>query len=149
MKKVKILFMSLLVLLTVGCGEKPKEVCEPDDYLIAVNELGHQVEDHTDYFAYSEATYLIDTNNFYAIYVKGKKKYDVEGLFLDECKNIYSDANEGYTKKTAGKENWVSLEVKDDKTYYYVIYVEDTYLYIKTDLANESVAKDLINKIGY
>ena len=148
MKQFKVLLLIFSFIFLVGCGS-PKEVVEPDAYLNIVKELNYEVQDHTSKFAYSEASYLISTNNFYALYVKGKKRHDVEGLFLDECRNVYNLAEEGYKETTDGHDNWVSLEVKDSKYYYYVVYVEDTYLYIKTDIANESMAKDLIERLGY
>ena len=149
MKKIKVLMLILSVFLIVGCGEENKVVFMPREFLEISKNLGHSVEDYTSSFAYSDASYLISTNNFYVLYVKGKKKHDVEGLFLDECKNIYNTAQEGYKEKTGGSDNWLSLEVKDSKNYYYAVYVEDTYINIKTDIANEDKAKELIEKIGY
>ena len=149
MKKIKVLLLMFLTVFMVGCGSEEKTVVEPTDYLNIIQNLGYTAEDHTSSFAYSEASYLINNNNMYVLYVKGKKKYDIEGLFLDECKNVYNLAKEGYKEKTDGSDNWVSLEVKDNEKYYYVVYVDDTYLQIKADLAQEPYAKEIIEKLGY
>ena len=148
MNKLKVFVLVLIMFLAVGCAEK-KEVIEPTDYFKAVTDLGYEVEDYTKDFDYTEANYVIQDKNFYVMYVKGKKRYDIRGLFLDECQNVYSKAKEGYKESTDGNEEWLSLEVQDGETYYYVIYVGDTYLYIETDAFMKNKAKELVNKIGY
>ena len=148
MKKIKLFVLLITLVLLTGCKEI-KVPYEPDDYIQILTEMQLPIDIRTEEFEYSEMTVLSSTNNFYALYMKGKRRYDIEGLFLDECRNVYSEALEGYKKKTAGDDGWVSLEVEDDKHYYYVIYVEDTFLSIKTDAVNKAVARNLIEEMGY
>ena len=148
MNKIKVFILVLIVFLAVGCAEK-KNVINPTEYYRIVTDLGYEIVDYTEDFDYSEATYVVQDNNFYVMYVKGKKRYDIRGLFLDECQNVYNKAKDGYKESTDGNEQWLSLEIDDGKNYYYVVYVNDTYVYVETDIFNKGKAKDLVEKIGY
>lgn len=148
MNKIKVFILVLIVFLAVGCAEK-KNVINPTEYYRIVTDLGYEIVDYTEDFDYSEATYVVQDNNFYVMYVKGKKRYDIRGLFLDECQNVYNKAKDGYKESTDGNEQWLSLEIDDGKNYYYVVYVNDTYVYVETDIFNKGKAKELVEKIGY
>ena len=148
MKKIKGLFLALAVCLLVGCSSK-KEVLSPDRFLEIIEGEKLAPGDTTNsYTTFAEKAYVIDSN-FYLLYVQGKNQYDIEGVFVDECRNVYNLLSTNATRKTSGGDNWTSLEATDGDNYYYVVWVGDTYIYSKATGDSKDRLKEVIKKLGY
>lgn len=148
MKKLSIIVLCLLSLLLVGCSSN-KESITGDEYVSKMGELGYTPSDVTDKFGYATAAYGIKTETITVSFVSTEKNYDIEGIFLDECENVYKEAEEGYTKTIKGGSNWTSLKVTDDKNIYYVTYINHTLLYIKGDINSKARVNTIIEELGY
>lgn len=148
MKKTKILLMCLAVVIITGCT-KNKEAITGDDFKEVIAKTEYKIQDYTSQFAYAKHSYLINQNNFYFLFVQGNKKYDIEGIFIDECENIYKAAGTDYDSRTLGGKNWTRLEVSNENTYYLVQWVGDTYIYAKASLENKEKVMNLIKEMNY
>ena len=63
--------------------------------------------------------------------LKEKKKYDVEGIFIDEYQNLFNEVGEKYDKKLSSGKTWKSLMLKTDEKIYYISWISDSYIIIK------------------
>ena len=84
-------------------------------------------------------------------------------MFIDEAKNVYSKAGvldetnddttnatqNKYTKKTAAGKNWSSVEITTDIKYYYLIYVNNTLLYMEGNLDKKDTLVKIKDAINY
>ncbi len=149
MKRAKLLLICVLTLLVSGCS-KTRTAMEPDDFSKILSKYDYKLLDKTDTVDYADAAYIVNTDNFEFTYVNGKRKYDIEGLFVEECKNIVNMVgNKEYDKDLDSGENYAYLEIKTDETYYYVSWIDDTYIYVKAPIVREKKLKEIINELGY
>lgn len=146
--KFKVLIVLFMMILTVGCSKDKTAITGSDFYDKAV-EAEYKVVDNTYQFDYADYVYSITKSDLKMYFVDGKKSYDIKGLFLDECTNIYKNVTDEYDKSTSGGENWTTLEIKNDEKYYYVSWIKDTYLYVEAPRSNEKELKSFIDSIGY
>lgn len=144
--KKKMFLLLISVMLLTGCG-----VGDPitgEDFSKFARKNDYVIKDHTTNFAYADTAYLIN-DEIYIFFLDGKKKYDVEGLFLDECKNAYQEAGDDYSKKTRGGDDWLVLELNTDDKFFYLSMIEDTFVIVKSTQEKKSLAKDMIDELGY
>lgn len=146
--KLKVLFVAVMIILVAGCA-KDKEAITGSDFLEKAEEANYKMVDNTAAFDYAESVYSVSSKEFTMYFIDGKKSYDIKGLFLDECANIYKKMTDEYDKTTTGGDNWTTLEIKTDKKYYYVSWVKDTYLYIEAPLAKEKELEKFVDSLGY
>ena len=137
-----------MIIFISGCS-KSKEALTGSEFYDKAIEYEYKLIDNTSQFAYADYVYSIDNKDIIMYFVDGKKSYDIKGIFLDECANIYKNAGKEYDKTTKGGENWTVLEVKNDKKYYYISWVKDTYLYVEAPLSSEKKLEKFIDSLGY
>ena len=82
-------------------------------------------------YSLSIFSYLINSD-IKVIYVRGTNVYDIEGIFLDECKNVHNGLSADGKEESKVGDNYTSLEVYDIEGYYYIVCVDNTYIYSQT-----------------
>ncbi|MDE5630841.1 MAG: hypothetical protein K2G03_04880 [Bacilli bacterium] len=151
MKRTKVLILCLFTLLIAGCSDT-KTTVKPDEFLSVMGEFKLDVQDQTETVDYADAIYRVNSDTYDFIYIDGKKKYDIEGLFVDQCKNVVDDIGTGigtYKQDTGSGSNWAKLEITTEDTYYYVSWIGDTYIYIKGLIADADMFRNIIKELGY
>lgn len=149
MKRVKILLLCVFTVLTAGC-DKTKTAIKPDNFKKVLAEFKLDLTDKTSEVDYADVAYRVDAKAFDFIFIDGKKKYDIEGLFVDECKNVIEEIGSNEYKQEIGSgTNWASLEITTEDTFYYVSWISDTYLYIKAPINRSSDMQKIVKKLGY
>ena len=78
-----------------------------------------------------------------------KKKYDVEGIFIDEYQNLFSEVGENYDKKLSSGKTWTSLMLKTDEKVYYISWISDSYIIIKAPKDKTIEVEKVIKTLGY
>lgn len=149
MKRFKYLFLVLVLSFFItGCGSTSKNVdvttvkSKMEDYNLTVT-------DTTDKYGYATQAYYGYKDDIKINFVKGEKRYDIQGIFLDECKNVYSVCGNDYKKSDDGGDNWTTLTVTNTTTYYFVGWVGDSYITITAPLSQQSKMENLIEDLGF
>lgn len=148
MKRAKVLLLIAAILLISGCATKKESISESSFSEIMKNQ-GLFVYDDSASFDYVESAYVAAMKDIKVVYIKGKKKTDVEGTFVDQCNNTYKRALEGYKDSKKSGDNWSTLKITDRDTYYYVSLVDDTYIYIEGAIEKESKIEKIIDELKY
>lgn len=151
MKRTKLLILCLFTILVAGCSDT-KTTVKPEEFTKVMSEYKLNIQDQTESVDYADAIYRVDSNTYDFIYIDGKKKYDIEGLFVDQCKNVIDDIGTGtdtYKQDIGSGSNWAKLEITTEDTYYYVSWIGDTYIYIKGVVGDADYFREIIKKLGY
>lgn len=148
MKKLKVIIFLIIALLCVGCT-KNKVALSGSEFLDKMNDMKYKVHDYSDTIDYAISAYSLSDKDIELTYIEGKRRYDIEGLFIDECKNVLTQAGENAKKSTKGGEKWTSMTVTTDDAYYYVSWIERTYIYVKTDLKHKTEVENIMKELGY
>ncbi len=147
--KFKYVIMSLLVVvLLCGCGGT-KTSKDPSEIQSVLENANFDVYDTTDQVGYADRALYGVKGQVKANYVKGNKKYDIQGIFLDECKNIYNKVEADYKKEDNGGDNWTYLIVTDSENYYFVGWIEDSYIAIESPADQEKLMNKLVKELGF
>ena len=149
MRRIKVIILCLFMMFVAGC-DKTKTAVKPDDFVKTIGEFKIDLQDKTDEVDYADAIYRLNSDTYDFIYIDGKKKYDIEGLFVDQCKNVIDDIGGNTYKQDVGSgSNWAKLEITTEENYYYVSWIGDTYIYVKGNIADAEVFRKIIEKLGY
>lgn len=149
MKKLKIILMCILTLFVTGCS-KTRTALSPEEFSSILKDSNYKILDRTDTIDYADAAYVVNSDAYDFAFVKGKRKYDIEGLFIEECKNVMNDAsNKEYEKDLDSGDNFAYLKITTDEKFYYVSWIGDTYLYIKAPITRRDEFENLLDKLGY
>lgn len=149
MKKVKYLLIILLLLLFVPGCTKEKDPIDITKVRSVIEEYNITVVDTTDKYDYAAQAYYGYKDEIKINFVKGNKRYDIQGLFLDECKNIYSVCGNDYKKDDNVGDNWTNLTVTNKDKYYYAGWVGDSYITIVAPISSKSDMESLVQKLGF
>lgn len=149
MKKLRVIFLCICTLMVAGC-DKTKTAIKPEEFIQIIGEYNISLQDQTESVDYADAIYRLQSDTYDFIYIDGKKKYDIEGLFVDQCKNVIDEIGTAtYTQDIGSGSNWAKLEITTESTYYYVSWIGDTYIYVKGSVSDASVFREIIEKLGY
>ncbi len=148
MKSIKVVLLIVAVLLISGCSGK-KEAIDKDTFTDIMKNQGMAVYDDSSSFDYVEAAYVASTADIKVVYIKGKKKTDIEGTYVDQCDNIYKRALEGYKDSKKSGSNWSTLKITDSENYYYISLIDDTYIYIEGSIDKENKINKIIDNLKY
>ena len=148
MKTRRIIILIISIFCLCGCV-KEKDALSASEFADTIDSLGYEIVDYKNQFSYAKAAYMVVADNISITYINGNRKYDVEGLFIDECRNVYDKAGEDIEEKTAGGDNWTYLSVTNDDNFYYVSWIEDTYILVESSAEDKNVASKLIRELGY
>lgn len=148
MRKVKVLLLIISILLISGCG-KTKESITQDEFVKIAENQGLTTYDDSASFDYVESAYVAAIKDLKVVYIKGKKKTDIEGTFVDQCNNIYKRALEGYKDSKKSGSNWSTLKITDSENIYFISLVDDTYIYIEGTIDKENKINRIIDELKY
>lgn len=149
MKKIKYLIMSLaVIILLCGCGGT-RNAKSASDIQSILEKYQFEVFDSTEQVGYADKALYGIKGQVKANYVKGNKKYDIQGIFLDECKNVYNKVLNDYEKEDKGGDNWTYLVVTDSEKYYFVGWVEDSYIAIESPADQTKLMNKMVNELGF
>lgn len=149
MKKIKYLIMLLaVIILLCGCGGT-RNAKSPSDIQSILEKYQFEVFDSTEQVGYADKALYGIKGQVKANYVKGNKKYDIQGIFLDECKNVYNKVLNDYEKEDKGGDNWTYLVVTDSEKYYFVGWVEDSYIAIESPADQTKLMNEMVNELGF
>ena len=166
MKRFKLLTILLMsIIIFTGCS-KTKKTITSNEFYETISKNGIVVSDVTQIYGSAEKAYQSQPNdNQYSIlFIEGKSIGEIKDMFLDEGNNIYQKAGISDEAKTveagslttkapnknilSGK-NWQSLEVTTESNYYYLIFVDNTLLYIESNLDNKDKLVKIKDTIHY
>lgn len=147
MKKIKIVAILLFSFLLVGCGSKSS--ITGDTFSSKMTEMNYSVKDVLSNYDYAVSAYNAYKDEVSVFFLKGKKKYDVEGIFIDEYQNIFSEIGENYEKKITSGKTWTSLMLKTDENIYYISWISDTYILIKAPRDKNNEVEKVVKTLGY
>lgn len=148
MKKIKYVLLIVMVVLLTGCNSS-KDNPDASSIKSILEENNYTVTDATSSYDYSEVAYYTSKLSTKITFVKGNKKYDIQGIFLDECENVYLVAEDDYEKKINGGKNWTTLKVTDSTNYYFVGWIGDSYIKIESTISNEDKLDKLVSDLGF
>ena len=162
MKRLKLLLIVILgILVFTGCNSKKTSITGTD----FSKQVGGIVSlnNYSSHYGLAKQAYQTDNTEYKVLFVEGNTISDIKGMYIDEVKNVYAKAgiveetsqDEGtnavdkkYTKRTAAGKNWSSIEITTDISYYYLIYVDNTLLYLEGNIDKKDIlvkVKDTIN----
>lgn len=144
----KIIIVLLSVLLLAGCGQKKTSLAD-GEFTSLMTENGYQVYDDKDNFSFADHAYVVLESDLKVVFVEGKRKVDIEGIFVDQCNNVYNKVLEGYDDIKKSGSNWSTLKIIDSDNYYYISLVDDSYLYIEGSIDNERKIDKIIDLLNY
>ena len=148
MKSIKIGILLLVSILLVGCSTT-KENIDPTNIINTLRDNKYEVFDTTEEVGYASTAYYAYKNEIKINFVKATKKYDVQGVFLDECRNIQSVAGGNYKQETDGGKNWTYLIVTNETDYYFVGWVNDSYISISAPIEYTKKINNLTLELGF
>lgn len=148
MRKIKVLLLVLFSVILTGCMIDKKSITG-DEFLEIMNEYEYTTNDVVDSYDYALSAYNAYKDDTTIFFLKGKKKYDVEGIFIDEYQNLYSKIGEDYQKKLTSGTSWTSLKLIDDDKLYYLSWVDDSYIIITSVKNSESEVDKIVKSLGY
>lgn len=148
MKKFKLLLLILLTGCLCGCNTIKKSITG-DEFLEIISEYEYRTTDVTANYDYALSAYNAQKNDTTIFFLKAKKKYDVEGIFIDEYQNLFTKIDENYTKKLTNGTSWTSLKLISNENLYYLSWVDDSYIIITSLKTNENEVDKIINSLGY
>lgn len=146
MKKVLIILFG--VLLLTGCGQTKTSLAD-GEFSSLMSESGYTVYDDKENFSFAEHAYVVLEKDLKVVFVEGKRKADIEGIFIDQCNNVYQKVLEDYDDFKSSGSNWSTLKIKDSQNYYYVSLVDNTYLYIEGSIEKERKINKIIDLLNY
>lgn len=146
--KIKVLITILMVVFMSGCS-KERVAISGEEFYTKATDMEYKVVDNTGQFAYADYVYAVLNKNYTMYFVDGKKSYDIKGIFLDECANVYKKMNDDYDKTTKGGENWTVLKLTDKEKFYYISWIKDTYLFIEAPIEKQKEFEKFADSLGY
>ncbi|MCH5166738.1 MAG: hypothetical protein J1F35_02485 [Erysipelotrichales bacterium] len=148
MKKLKVSILILSILLLVGCGSV-KESVDPATLQSILRENKFEVYDATSQVGYATSALYATRGDIKVNFVKATKKYDVQGVFLDESRNIYSVVGADYKHESNGGKNWTYLVVTNETDYYFVGWIDDSYITVSAPIDQQKRMNNIVKELGY
>lgn len=147
MRKIKVAIILLFSFILVGCGSKTS--ITGDTFASKMTEMNYSIKDVLSNYDYAASAYNAYKDEVSVFFLKGKKKYDVEGIFIDEYKNLFNEVGEKYDKKLSSGKTWKSLMLKTDEKVYYISWITDSYIIIKAPKDKTIEVEKVIKTLGY
>ena len=162
MKNIKLLSIIILTLIVLtGCSKKPASM---KDFANLMKDKNISIYDVTDIYGYAKKAYKTNSEDYQVLFVESKNLKDMQGVFLDEVKNIYGfsgiatkssdiedidkDSSEIQPNVQSGK-SWGRVEIETEDNYYYVSYIDKTMLLIIGNKDNADMLKEIKNAMKY
>lgn len=148
MKKVLLVLLSIIFI--TGC-EKTKTVYSAEDFVSIMNENHYKYTDVSDKYSYANNAYQYKTNkpNVDIFYLEGDNAITIKGMYSDECNNVRRGNPTESEAKVRKGDNYSTFEITYNNTYYYLAWVEGTFLKIECALTEKADMQKIIEKMGY
>ena len=147
MRKIKFAIILLFSFVLVGCGSKNS--ITGDTFASKMTEMNYSIKDVLSNYDYAASAYNAYKDEVSVFFLKGKKKYDVEGIFIDEYQNLFNEVGEKYDKKLSSGKTCKSLMLKTDEKVYYISWISDSYIIIKAPKDKTIEVEKVIKTLGY
>ena len=165
-KKLLLTILFIGAVLLTGCSKNKSKVSIDEFYKKASSEE-IQLHDYTSSYGYAKKAYETESKEYDVLFAEGNNKTDIHGIFFDEARNIYRklgiDSNTtteepiageltttaAYKKNINGGSGWETLEIITQDKYYYLAYVDDTYLYMEGNIDQKDKLIKLKDSINY
>lgn len=147
MRKIKFAIILLFSFILVGCGSKNS--ITGDTFASKMTEMNYSIKDVLSNYDYAASAYNAYKDEVSVFFLKGKKKYDVEGIFIDEYQNLFNEVGEKYDKKLSSGKTWKSLMLKTEEKVYYISWISDSYIIIKAPKDKTTEVEKVIKTLGY
>lgn len=150
MRNIKCIIVFVMAVFITGCTHV-KDAPTIEAFEEKMKEHHYELIDRTNEVDYATKLYRINSEEFVFTFIKGKRKVDIEGLFIDECKNVVDEVGETDDRKQEidSGTNWSYLKLSNSTYVYYVSWINDTYIYIKAPKnSGESIIK-VAKELGY
>lgn len=147
MRKIKFAIILLFSFILVGCGSKNS--ITGDTFASKMTEMNYSIKDVLSNYDYAASAYIAYKDEVSVFFLKGKKKYDVEGIFIDEYQNLFNEVGEKYDKKLSSGKTWKSLMLKTEEKVYYISWISDSYIIIKAPKDKTTEVEKVIKTLGY
>ena len=157
MKKYKLLTIILLCIMFLSGCSSTKKSLSGEEFIQKCNEKGIIMSDYKAYYGFAKEAYQSNAKDYSILFVIGNKYSDITGMFVDEINNIYNESdilailndNNKVDSMTNEGKNWKSLEINTESNYYYLIYIENTLLYLKGTQDKKELLLTLKDAISY
>lgn len=147
MRKIKFAIILLFSFILVGCGSKNS--ITGDTFASKMTEMNYSIKDVLSNYDYAASAYNAYKDEVSVFFLKGKKKYDVEGIFIDEYQNLFNEVGEKYDKKLSSGKTWKSLMLKTEEKVNYISWISDSYIIIKAPKDKTIEVEKVIKTLGY
>jgi hypothetical protein len=146
-KSILLLVVSVLTLgLLTGCSNKKEKISADDFY----NKIGpnYSLVDISNKLDYVKKAYYYDSEGITFYFYEGNRMFDMGNIYIDEVNNV---ANNMFNKEDEidKGENYSSIKMWNDESYYRIAYVDNTLLYVKAISDYKARADDIFEKCGY
>ena len=161
MKKLKVILLLVLVILTTGCGTR--KAATPEQFEETFKD--YKVEDVTSSFTFAEKAYKVtSSDNMIVIYFKCKSVDVVKDIYYDEITNLtkkaaadlvanngseYKFKEEDIEKTITKGENYTISQYSLRDSYYRVSWIDDTYIYGTVDIGQKTKLVNLMSSLKY
>ena len=156
MKKIGyILSIIICLIIFTGCSLNKPSVSGKDFYEKTRGIV--QLYDYSNYYGIAKTAYQTQETEYKVLYIEANNISDIKGMYIDEAKNIYDkagisddeEANAKIVKKTLNGKNYSSLEVTNEINYYYLIYVDNTLLYMECTKDKKELLSKVKDAVNY
>ena len=151
MKKVSIILCAALILtLLFSACTMTKTPITTQEFTSKAKSLGFDVYDATEQMGGQTVASLVAISvagNFQVEFHVLSDQAEASGAFSDNKINL--DAIDSGSSVSASGNNWAYLGKTAGGAYYYISYIEDTFVYVRTAQENKQAVNNLMKKLGY
>ena len=146
-KKLLILVACVLSLtLVTGCS-KTKEKITADQFNERIGS-NYTLIDYTSKIDYVKKAYIYESDGIKFYFYEGNRSFDMGNIYIDEVNNAASELFNKTDEIDKG-DNYSSVKMWNDESYYRVTYIDNTLLYAKARLDYKSRVDEIFEKCGY
>ena len=161
MKKLKIVLLLVLVLLTTGCGKR--NAATPEQFEETFK--NYTVEDVSSSYTFAEKAYKVtSSDNMIVIYLKCKSTDVIKDIYYDEISNItkkaaadlianndsdYQYKEEDIEKTITKGDNYTVAQYSLRDSYYRISWIDNTYIYGTIDIGSKTKLVNLMSSLKY
>jgi hypothetical protein len=148
MKKILLIIVTCVLSLTLvtGCS-KTKEKITGEQFYEKISP-NYKLVDYTSKIDYVKKAYVYDSEGIKFYFYEGNRSFDMGNIYLDEVNNAASDLFNKTDEIDKG-DNYSSVKMWNDQTYYRIAYIDNTLLYAKSRLDYKDRVDDIFEKCGY
>ena len=149
MKKVlMLLFVGIISLgFVTGCGKKTKEMITADEFKERIGS-NYKLVDYTKNIGYVKKAYFYESEGIYFYFYEGNRSFDMGNIYIDEVNSVAINMMNKEDEIDKG-DNYSSVKIWNDESYYRIAYVDNTLLYVKAISSYKDRVDDIFNKCGY